>query len=156
MAFGEVGYEFDLGRVKLEPFLGASIMRLHMDGFQEEGGAAALTGYGRTYDLGTTTLGVRAEAKLGANLPLTVHGTVGWRHAFGDVNPSALLAFGGGASAFTVSGIPIDRNAFVAEAGLDWKINKDMTLGVSYSGQIGSRAQEHAVKGSFTWQFETR
>lgn len=68
---------FDLGGVKLEPFVGASVMRLHLDGFQEEGGAAALTGYGRTYDLGTTTLGLRAEAKLGVDLPLTVHGLVG-------------------------------------------------------------------------------
>lgn len=72
------------------------------------------------------------------------------------MNPSALLAFSGSTSAFRVSGIPVDRDAVVAEAGLDWRINKDMTLGVSYSGQIGSRAQEHAVRGTFTWQFETR
>jgi len=32
---------------------------------------------------------------------------------------------------------------------------KDMTLGVSYSGQIGERAQAHAVRGSFNWRFET-
>ncbi|MXQ14908.1 autotransporter outer membrane beta-barrel domain-containing protein, partial [Microvirga makkahensis] len=48
------------------------------------------------------------------------------------------------------------RNALVAEAGLDWQINKDMALGVSYSGQIGARTQEHAVKGNFTWRFGTR
>jgi fibronectin-binding autotransporter adhesin len=156
MAFGEVGYEFDLGNVKVEPFLGASVMRLHMDGFREDGGPAALVGYGRSYELGTTTLGVRTEARLGSDLPLSLHGMVGWRHAFGDVNPSALLAFSGGASAFTVAGVPIDRDALVAEAGLDWQIGKDMTLGVSYAGQIGQRAQNHALKGSFNWRFETR
>lgn len=154
-AFGELGYQFSLGGVLLEPFVGASVMRLHMDGFQEEGGAAALTGYGRSYDLGTTTLGLRAAAKLGLDLPLSVHGMVGWRHAYGDVNPSALLAFSGGVSAFNVAEIPIDRDALVAEAGLDWQINKDMTLGVSYSGQIGERAQDHALKGNFSWRFET-
>jgi outer membrane autotransporter protein len=78
-----------------------------------------------------------------------------WRHAFGDVDPAALLAFSGGASAFTVSGVPVDRDTLVAEAGLDWQIGKDMTLGVSYAGQVGRRAQEHAVKGNFTWRFET-
>ena len=156
MAFGEVGYAIGLGGATLEPFLGASMMRLHMDGFQEEGGAAALTGYGRTYELGTTTLGLRAEAKLGLDLPLTLRGMVGWRHAFGDVNPSALVAFSGGVSSFDVAGVPIDRDALVAEAGLDWQIGNDMTLGVSYAGQIGERAQVHAVKGNFTWRFETR
>jgi fibronectin-binding autotransporter adhesin len=155
MAFGEVGYELDLGGLTLEPFLGASVMRLHMDGFREDGGPATLVGYGRSYELGTTTLGLRAEAELGLDFPLTVHGMVGWRHAFGDVNPTALLAFSGAASAFDIAGIPINRDALVAEAGLDWQIGEDMTLGVSYAGQIGRRAQEHAVKANFSWRFET-
>ena len=54
-AFGEVGYRFGLGRASLEPFVGASILRLHTDAFQEGGGAFALTGYGRDQDLATTT-----------------------------------------------------------------------------------------------------
>ncbi|WP_414475563.1 autotransporter-associated beta strand repeat-containing protein [Microvirga sp. M2] len=152
-AFGEVGYGFDLGQAKVEPFLGASVMRLHLDGFREDGGPAALFGYDRTYDLGTTTLGIRAETRLGTDLPLTLHGLAGWRHAFGNVNPSALLAFADSASAFTVAGIPVDRDALVAEAGLDWQITPAMTLGVSYAGQIGRRAQDHALKGTFNWRF---
>ncbi|MBF9234138.1 autotransporter outer membrane beta-barrel domain-containing protein [Microvirga alba] len=152
-AFGEVGYRFDLARVQIEPLVGASILRLRTDGFREDGGAAALIGYGQTYDLGTTTLGVRAEARLSDEVPLTLRGLLGWRHAFGDVKPSALMAFASGASAFTVLGTPIDRDALVAEAGLDWQVSKDIVLGVSYSGQIGSRAQDHALKGNFTWRF---
>ena len=111
-------------------------------------------GYGRSYELGTTTLGLRAETQLGTDLPLSLRGMVGWRHAFGDVHPSALLAFSGGASAFHVAGIPIDRDALMAEAGLDWQIDESMTLGVSYTGQIGEQA--HEVKGTFNWRFETR
>lgn len=152
-AFGELGYRFDLARVQVEPFVGASVLRLHTDGFVENGGAAALSGYGRTYDLGTTTLGVRAEARLSDEVPLTLRGMLAWRRAFGDVNPTALLAFQGGASAFTVSGAPIDRNTLVAEAGLDWQATSDLSLGVAYSGQIGSRAQDHALKGNFIWRF---
>ncbi|MXQ14932.1 autotransporter outer membrane beta-barrel domain-containing protein, partial [Microvirga makkahensis] len=150
MAFSEVGYAVDLGWVTVEPFVGASVMRLRLDGFAEEGGEAALTGSARSYDLASTTLGVRAQARISAELPLTLRGMVGWRHAFGDVEPAALLAFSGGTTGFSVAGLPIDRNALVAEAGLDWQINKDMALGVSYSGQIGARTQEHAVKGNFT------
>lgn len=152
-AFSEIGYRFDWGKALIEPFIGASILRLRMDGFAENGGAAALIGLARTYDLGTTTLGVRMEARLSDDIPLTLRGMLGWRHAYGDVNPDALLTFQGGASAFAVSGVPIDLNALVAEAGLDWQATKDMSLGISYGGQIGSRAQEHALKGNFTWRF---
>jgi outer membrane autotransporter protein len=77
----------------------------------------------------------------------------GWRHAFGDVDPVALVAFSGGASAFTVSGIPLDRDAFVAEAGLDWQITNAVSLGATYSGQIGQRSQDHAMKGNFVVRF---
>jgi outer membrane autotransporter protein len=152
-AFGEVGYALPLGPVSVEPIVGASVLRVHTDRFREEGGAAALTGLAQDQDLATTTLGVRAEAQLGADLPLTVRGLLGWRRAYGDIAPEALLAFAGGISPFAVSGVPVDRNALVAEAGLDWAIAGDMTLGVAYTGQVGSRAQTHALKGNFTWRF---
>ncbi|WP_205790266.1 autotransporter outer membrane beta-barrel domain-containing protein [Microvirga makkahensis] len=155
-AFGEVGYVFNLGPMKLEPFVGASVLRVSTDGFQEEGGPAALTGYAQDQDLATTTLGLRAEARLSDELPLTVRGMLGWRRAYGDINPAALMAFSGGASSFTVAGTPVDRDALVAEAGLDWQAGRDISLGISYEGQIGSRAQDHTVKGSFVWRFGTR
>jgi outer membrane autotransporter protein len=154
-AFAEVGYAFDLGRVAIEPFAGASVLRLHTDGFVEEGGTAALTGYSQDQDLATTTLGLRAETRLGDDLPLTLRGMLGWRRAYGAVDPTALLAFAGGASSFVVAGTPIDRDALVAEAGLDWQATRDISLGIAYSGQVGSRAQEHSVKGNLTWRFGT-
>ncbi|MCB5175930.1 autotransporter outer membrane beta-barrel domain-containing protein [Microvirga lenta] len=155
-AFGEVGYVFNLGPTKLEPFVGASVLRVSTDGFQEEGGPAALTGYAQNQDLATTTFGLRAEARLSNELPLTAHGMLGWRRAYGDINPTALMAFSGGASSFTVAGTPVDRDALVGEAGLDWQAGRDISLGISYEGQIGSRAQEHTLKGSFVWRFGTR
>jgi outer membrane autotransporter protein len=152
-AFAEVGYRIGLGNVHLEPFAGASVLRLHTDGFAEEGGAAALTGYAQDQDLATTTLGLRAEAQLSAELPLTLRGLLGWRHAFEDVEPEVLLAFAGGASGFTVAGAPVDRDALVVAAGLDWQASDAISLGIAYSGQIGEQAQEHALKGSFVWRF---
>ncbi|MEZ0172430.1 autotransporter domain-containing protein [Microvirga sp. TS319] len=152
-AFGEIGYRVDLAAAQVEPFVGASVLRLHTNAFREEGGPAALAGYAQDQDLATTTLGVRAEARLSDTVPLIARGLLGWRHAYGDVAPEALLAFSGGASAFTVAGTPIDRNALVAEAGLDWQITPAVTLGAAYVGQIGSQAQEHALKGNFIWKF---
>ena len=151
-AFGELGYRLSGGGVAFEPFIGASVLRLMMDGFGEVGGASALIGTGRTSDLGTTTLGLRMQAGFGEGLPLTLTGMIGWRHAYGDVTPEALLAFGAG-PAFAVAGVPVDRDALVAEAGIDWQAMRDLTLGVSYSGQAGHRAQDHTVKGNLTWRF---
>lgn len=154
-AFAEAGYHFDWEGAQLEPFIGASILRLHTNGFREEGGAAALNGYARDQDLATTTLGLRAETRLSQEIPLILNGLLGWRHAFGDVAPEALLAFAGGASTFTVAGVPVDRDALVAEAGLDWKASDAVSVGVAYSGQIGSRARDHALKGNLIWRFGT-
>jgi outer membrane autotransporter protein len=154
-AFGELSYRFASGGTAIEPFVGASVLRLQRDGFRENGGIAALTGFAQNYDLGTTTLGVRAEARLSQDLPLTMRGLVGWRHAYGDVEPQALLAFAGGASAFAVSGVPVDRDTLVTEASLAWQASDAVSLGIAYSGQIGARAQEHALKGNFAWRFNS-
>ncbi len=155
-AFGEVGYRIGWGRASLEPFVGASILRLHTDAFQERDGVAALTGHSQDQDLATTTLGVRGEVQVLADVPLLFKGQLGWRHAYGDVRPDILMAFAGGASPFSVAGVPVDRNALVAEAGLDWQASQDLSLGVAYRGQIGTRAQDHALTGNLTWRFETR
>ena len=78
---------------------------------------------------------------------------LGWRHAYGDVVPSVLLSFQGGAQAFSVSGVPIDRDAFVAEAGIDYSLTSMLSVGVSYSGQYGQRATDNAFKGNANLRF---
>ncbi len=119
-AFGEAGYRIELSGIGLgahasiEPFAGAAAFLIRQNAFTEEGGVSALTGAARDFDVQTTTLGVRGELAL-ATMPLTLKTMLGWRHAFGDAIPSTLLAFQGGAQGFRVAGVPIDRNAFVAE-----------------------------------------
>ncbi len=153
--FGEVGYDLKLGPVALEPFAGMAYVNLDTDGFKEKGGASALHGKGQNQDMPYSTLGLRVAgeiAKLGGG-SLTAHGMLGWRHAYGDVTPTADLSFGGGSSAFTVAGTPIARDALVAQAGLDLNITDRLTVGLAYDGQIAGNAQDNAVHGSFTWKF---
>jgi len=64
------------------------------------------------------------------------------------VVPSVLLTFQGGAQSFSSSGVPIDRDAFVAEAGIDYALTSMLSVGVSYSGQYGQRATDNAFKGN--------
>jgi outer membrane autotransporter protein len=69
------------------------------------------------------------------------------------VTPAAAVAFQSTAAGFVVAGVPIARDALLAEAGLDLAISRNATLGVSYTGQIASTVQDHAAKGRFSWKF---
>jgi fibronectin-binding autotransporter adhesin len=85
-------------------------------------------------------------------MDLTLHGGLGWRHAFGDVDPKTTLAFTG-STPFSIAGLPIARDAAIAEAGLDVAISRSATLGVSYTGQLAEDAQEHSFKGVLAVRF---
>ena len=160
--FGEIGYRIPLGGALasgatlayVEPFVGGAYVGISRDRFAELGGAAALTGAARDYDTAASTIGVRAQTSfdIGIGAPVSLHGLVGYRRAYGDVVPKALLSFGTGPG-FLSAGVPIDRDALVAQAGIDLRIAPAATLGIAYTGQVGERAQDHAIKGNFTYRF---
>ncbi|WP_421916890.1 autotransporter domain-containing protein [Mesorhizobium sp.] len=151
--FGEAGYRVDTLRGSFEPFANLAYVSMHSGAFAESGGAAALSGAGNTTDATFTTLGLRGQAEFAlGGVATTARGMLGWRHAFGDVTPLAPVAFDGG-DAFTVAGVPIASNAAVIEAGLDFAVTPMATLGVSYTGQLASRAKDHAVKADVSVRF---
>jgi len=152
--FGDVGYALSLGDVAVEPFANLAWVHLSTNRFGERGGVAALRARGGTDSNLFSTLGIRAAAQVwdDQNKTLTLRGTLGWRHAFGDVTPAARMAFAGGAS-FGVEGVPIARNAVVVEAGFDLKVGSSFTVGAGYSGVLASGAHDHAFKGNLTYRF---
>ncbi|MCJ2127575.1 autotransporter domain-containing protein [Methylobacterium sp. E-045] len=154
--FGEVGYQIATGFGLIEPFLGGAAIRIEQDGARENGGSAALTLLGHSNELATSTVGLRAEAQLGSDLlpgiPARLRLLAGWRRAYGDLAPGAFLAFGSGES-FLTAGVPVDRDAFVGQAGIDWALTPATSLGFAYGGQIGARAADHSVKGRFSYAF---
>lgn len=77
----------------------------------------------------------------------------GWRHAFGNTQPTSTLAFIDGGSAFSVAGVPIARDTAVVELGLDASVAKNLTLGVAYSGQYGGGSHDNAISGRLAWRF---
>ncbi|MCB4771496.1 autotransporter domain-containing protein [Ancylobacter sp. Lp-2] len=151
--FGDVGYRFDAGPVGFEPFAALAYVRLDTDGFTEQGGAAALSAAGETTDTTFSTLGLRASlpVMLGA-AEAVLNGSVGWRHAFGDVLPAATLAFTG-SDAFTVTGVPVAEDAAVLEAGLDFTLSPDATLGVAYQGQFGGGVTQNGFTAKLSVKF---
>lgn len=151
--FGEFGYRIDTSRVAFEPFANLAYVNFRSDSFSESGGAAALSASSETTDTTFTTLGLRASTDFTmGSMSATARGMLGWRHAFDDVTPQSRLAFIG-SDAFTISGVPIDKDAFAVEAGLDLKITHSATLGLSYNGQFGSKALDNGFKADLSFKF---
>ena len=65
---------------------------------------------------------------------------------------SDLLIVTGG-TAFSVDGSSLDRDSLVLEAGLDVGISARHTLGVGYSGEIGSNSRNHGLIGQWQMSF---
>jgi len=124
------------------------------DKAHEKGGIAALEA---SSDQSTafSTVGVRAgkSFSLGNDMTLTPRGSLGWRHAFGDVTPDADLRFVDGGPGFSNQGVAIARDAAVVEAGVDLGIGQNGKLGIGYSGQLASENRDHAVTVSFSLGF---
>ncbi|MBR3194798.1 autotransporter outer membrane beta-barrel domain-containing protein, partial [Bosea sp. (in: a-proteobacteria)] len=150
--FAELGYGFAFSGFALEPFAQLALIRVSTDAGTERGGAAALRVLSSEQTLGFTTLGLRAEAQIGA-MPLFARAMLGWRHGFGELTPQARTAFLAGTTPATVFAARIDREALVAEAGLDWRISQATALGLTYSAAIGERSRDHALKGRVEMRF---
>jgi outer membrane autotransporter protein len=84
---------------------------------------------------------------------VTARGTLGWRHAFGDVVPTTALAFASGGVPFTIAGVPIARDSAIVEAGFDLDLAANAKFGIGYFGQLARDAQDHAVKGNLLVRF---
>lgn len=139
--FTEARQSFDLTAARIEPFVGLTHVSAKAGAFTETGGAAALSGEAVKMDTTFATLGLRAERAIGG---VTLDGSIGWRHAFGDVDPAARLAFAGG-DAFEIAGAPIAQNSARVEAGLSAALSERSDLSVSYSGQFGDGTTDHGA-----------
>jgi outer membrane autotransporter protein len=154
--FGEVGYGFALANIAVEPFAGAAWVRVHTDSGTERAIAAGLNFASANFEVGYSTLGIRAAAllPLANEMILIPRASVAWQHAYGNVAANDVLAFQAApATPFTISGVPIARDAALLEAGLDLALNPHATIGIAYTGQLASTVADHAAKGKFSWKF---
>ncbi|WPN74708.1 autotransporter outer membrane beta-barrel domain-containing protein [Pseudomonas germanica] len=154
-AFAELGYAMGSGRLSAEPFASLGYQRYHRDGYQEKGGAAALQVDSQTQDNFSSTFGLRLAhlSSLDNGMSVTPRMAAGWKHTYGDVSSSTRQAFITGGTAFSVDGSSLDRDSLVLEAGLDVGISARHTLGVGYSGEIGSNSRNHGLFGQWQMSF---
>ena len=151
-AYADLSYRIDLSAVALEPFVNLAYVNLRTGGYRESGGAAALHAAGQTsetiFDPGRAGhVALRTGRCAGR-----AAGSLGWRHATGDVKPRAAQAFSAGES-FTVAGVALARNSAVIEAGLDLQATRKTRVGLAYQGLLSGSARDHGVRANLTVRF---
>jgi outer membrane autotransporter protein len=152
-AFAELSYDLMSGPAVLEPFVNLAYVSLETQDFAETGGAAALRSNGYTTDGLFTTIGVRGSVEFDmGELPTTLTGMIGWRHAVDDVVPGSTHAFAGGSN-FTVAGAPLTKDAALVQAGLNFELSPQSSLGVSSNGLFSTDSTDHGVKLDFRMRF---
>jgi outer membrane autotransporter protein len=151
--FGELGRHIDVGGVAVEPFGGLALVALHVNGFAETGGAAALTGDAASTDAAFSTLGLRAAKTIAFDGMIgTFSGMIGWRRDFSSVTPTAIFTIAD-SDPFTVAGLPIAQSAAVVETGFNLPIGRGAALGLSYRGQFGGRVTDQSLSADVSWRF---
>lgn len=154
--FGETGYRLNVGsRSVVEPFARLAFVHLNNHGMTESGGAAALQVKDGNNDVTFSTLGLRGTTQLdlGTKVQLTLRGSAGWQHALGDGKPVGTLSFVAGSSPFSVSGVPVAKDAAVVNVSAGLALGKNGMLSVGYAGSLATRQTDHAVTGNLNWKF---
>ena len=154
--FAEVGYGVVVQRVALEPFAGIAYVHVATDDFAETGASQGLYGGADDQGVGYTTLGLRAatDVALGGGMVLQPRAGLAWQYAFGDLAPTAELAFlsAPGAS-FSVTGVPVAENTALVELGADLLVTPKARVGLSYVGQFAEGVSDNAVQANVAWSF---
>lgn len=154
-AFVELGYAMGSGRLSAEPFANLGYQRYHRDSYREQGGDAALAVDADTQDNFSSTFGVRLAhlGQLDNGMSLTPRASLGWRHVYGSVDTRTRQAFLAGGDAFSVEGSALDRDSLLVEAGLNLGLSARQSVGLGYSGELGSNSRNHAIVGQWQLKF---
>jgi len=153
--FSELGYKLPVAQgASVEPFVGAAWTDMRLRGFSESGGSAALDGESNHNQTTTTTLGLHASTDFNAGeMAGTLRATVGWRHAFGDVQPHTTLALQGSDTSYSVAGAPIARDALALELGAEVAVTRSTKVSLTYAGQYGDGNRQNSGLINVNYRF---
>lgn len=151
--FAETSWRIDRNLWHFEPFAGLAYVHVDRDGFTEQGGVAALTADAHSAGQWQSTLGVKVDRDIAVNGALgKVKGSLGWRHAFGDMATEASYGFATG-DTFSVASAAMARDTALVGAGVEFELGKASTVSLSYTGQFGAEGSEHLVSGNLGLRF---
>lgn len=154
-AYGEIAAALPLRLVSVEPLADLAYVKTTGNNFTETGGSAALSADSTNFSTTFSTLGTQISKSFdtGRGTALEVSSRLGWQHAFGDITPTSSFALSGSTAPFTVSGVPLSRNAAILDAGIFYHPAPAISLSVYYTGQLAPAAQENNITGAISVTF---
>jgi len=151
-AFGELAVRIGSDDASLEPFANLAHVALDVEQGDEWGDAAALTLAHGTMTTNYATLGLRGEAGLPiGGGTLSLRGSAGWQHAFGDRVPRVAMRVAG--ARFDSAGLPIAGDSLVGDLGIVAALGERLSLDLSYRGSFARRNQDHGASAGLTLRF---
>ena len=151
--FGEVAYKgLNTAAYSLEPYFGLSWIHAESDGYNEQVGDLKFATSSEDQDVQVTSLGVRgAMPFMVGNTQMAIKGDVAWNHFFGDTEAEAAMNLSGSGVAHLKGG-ELGDMATVG-LGLEAKVGKMTTMGVSYTGAYDGDITSHGVTANVRFNF---
>ncbi|TPW32415.1 autotransporter domain-containing protein [Martelella alba] len=152
--YGDVGYRVDVATdLSIEPYLGAAYIYQNSESFSENGGVAALMRDSADRSVGLTNIGVRTAYDLGRNLENSqLAASIGWRHAYGNLDQASHMQFVGG-SPFDIVGLPVASDQAVFTLGFSSKLNARTDVEIGYTGLFGDGVTSQNITGRLSLRF---
>ncbi|MEP0670658.1 MAG: autotransporter domain-containing protein, partial [Sulfitobacter pontiacus] len=153
--FGEAGFAVETSLASFEPFAGLAFVYLDTDTFEENGGDAALKVRASSRALGTSTVGLRVHRHFAGpwlGVGLDLHGSVAWRHSFGDVIPSVTSSFAG-SDPFNIGGVPLDEHTLLAQMGASFDLTRRFSITTTYAGEFSDNAAVNSLRAGVSLNF---
>jgi uncharacterized protein with beta-barrel porin domain len=134
----ELGYAFDQKQVHMGPYGALQYTVIQVNAFNETGSQAPLSYPSQSQDslLGQAGLQVNGDLKLGGGSVLTPGIKVAYEHEF-DYQGGTFQAGLGTGDNFAVAGPTIGQDGFLASAGADLVVGKELHFFLDYQGQFG-------------------
>ena len=151
--FGEVAYKgLNTTGYSVEPYFGLSWIHAESDAFNEQVGNVKFATTPADQDVQVTTFGVRGALPFTfGSAQMAVKGDLAWNHLFGDTEAEAAMNLGGSAVA-NLKGGELGDMASVG-LGLEAKVGKMTTMGVSYTGAYDGDITSHGVTANVRFNF---
>jgi len=139
----------------LEPFVRLAYLRTRAQGFDESGGAAALSVSPARHSVLFSTLGLRLEQSVNTGKgQWRLQAQLAWHYASGAGRVAADQRFSHGAGReFTSHGLPIARKAWSLDLAVTGRISRRASLSLGYAGQFAVGSRDHGVRVNAQWVF---
>ena len=153
LMFAEAAYTgLNTDKYAVEPYFGLSYMHVKTDDVKQSVGGMDFDMKSDNANLAVTTLGVRGAVPFTmGSVGMQVKGDVAWNHFFGDTEAEGKMRVADAGFA-KVKGEELDNMATVG-LGVEAKLTKDTTLGVSYTGAFDGDITSHGVGANLRINF---